>query len=88
MPPHRSCRSRHRPGGWLAVPALFPTTQYYYAMFALPVGPFVAAAMAFPWPGVPAVVTIGYAIVRVAREVRQRRFGQAGPRGGRQWEGQ
>jgi len=61
-----------RAAGWLAVPALFPTTQYYYAMFALPVDPFMAAAMAFPWPGVPALVTIGYAIVRVTLEVRQR----------------
>ncbi len=57
---------------WLAVPALFPTTQYYYAMFALPVDPFMAAAMAFPWPGVPALVTIGYAIVRLVLEMRRR----------------
>ena len=37
-----------RAAAWLIVPALFPTTQYYYAMFALPVDPFLAAAMAFP----------------------------------------
>jgi len=37
-----------RAAGWLVVPALFPTTQYYYAMFALPVDPFLAAVMAFP----------------------------------------
>lgn len=60
---------------WLAVPALFPTTQYYYAMFALPVDPFAAAAMAFPWPGVPALVTIGYAIVRLVLEMRRRSGG-------------
>ncbi len=70
---------------WLAVPALFPTTQYYYAMFALPVGPFVAAAMAFPWPGIPALVTIGYAIVRLALEVRRRRPRSGDPSSGRQW---
>ena len=65
---------------WLAVPALFPTTQYYYAMFALPVGPFLAAAMAFPWPGVPALVTIAYAAVRLALEIRQRRIASRLPR--------
>jgi hypothetical protein len=57
---------------WLAVPALFPTTQYYYAMFALPVDPFLAAAMAFPWPGVPALVTIAYAVVRLVLVMRRR----------------
>ncbi len=65
---------------WLAVPALFPTTQYYYAMFALPVGPFVAGAMAFPWPGIPALVTIGYAAVRLALEMRRRRSARVAPR--------
>jgi len=70
---------------WLAVPALFPTTQYYYAMFALPVGPFVAAAMAFPWPGAPALVTIGYAAVRLALEVRRRRSGSKSPSQGGSW---
>jgi len=61
-----------RAASWLAVPALFPTTQYHYAMFALPVNPFLAAAMAFPWRGVPALVTIGYAIVRLVLEMRRR----------------
>jgi hypothetical protein len=61
-----------RAASWLAVPALFPTTQYYYAMFALPVDPFMAAAMAFPLPGVPALVTIGYTIVRLVLEMRRR----------------
>lgn len=64
-----------RAAGWLAVPALFPTTQYYYAMFALPVDPVVAAASALPWPGVPALVTIGYAAVLVVLAVRRRRRG-------------
>ena len=64
---------------WLVVPALFPTTQYYYAMFALPVGPFAAAAMAFPWPGAPTLVTIGYGVARLALELRRRRVDGAGP---------
>ena len=62
-----------RAAGWLVVPALFPTTQYHYAMFALPVDPFMAAAMAVPLAGVPAVVTIGYAAVRLALVWRERR---------------
>jgi hypothetical protein len=36
------------------------------------VNPFLAAAMAFPWPGVPALVTIGYAIVRLVLQMRRR----------------
>jgi hypothetical protein len=54
-----------RASAWLVVPALFPTTQYYYAMFALPVDPFLAATMAFPLPMVAPVMTIAYAVVRL-----------------------
>lgn len=54
-----------RAAGWLVVPALFPTTQYYYAMFALPVDPFLAAAMAFPIPLAPPLMTICYAAARL-----------------------
>jgi hypothetical protein len=43
---------RARRAGWPS--ALFPTTQYYYAMFALPVGRSWPP-MAFPWPGAPAL---------------------------------
>ncbi len=56
-----------RAAGWLVVPALFPTTQYYYAMFALPVDPFLAAGAAFPVAGAPAYLTIAYAVVRLVR---------------------
>ena len=69
-----------RAAGWLVVPALFPTTQYYYAMFALPVDPFLAAAMAFPMPWVPPLATIGYTAVRVGL-VAWRRSGRT-PRPG------
>ena len=65
-----------RAAAWLVVPALFPTTQYYYAMFALPVDPFLAAAMAFPLAWLPPVATIGYAAVRLGL-VAWRRRGRA-----------
>jgi len=54
-----------RAAAWLVVPALFPTTQYYYAMFALPVDPFLAATMAFPLPLVAPIMTIAYTAIRV-----------------------
>ena len=68
-----------RAAGWLAVPALFPTTQYYYAMFALPIDPFLAAAMAFPVAWMPALATIGYTAVRLVAWRRSGRARQPGP---------
>lgn len=64
-----------RAAAWLVVPALFPTSQYYYAMFALPVDPFLAAAMAFPFPLVPPLLTIAYTAVRLGVAIHSRRFG-------------
>jgi hypothetical protein len=32
----------------------------------------MAVPMAFPWPGVPALVTIGYAVVRLVLEMLRR----------------
>jgi hypothetical protein len=61
-----------RAAAWLIVPALFPTTQYYYAMFTLPLDPFLAAAMAFPAQFVPPLVTIGYVATRVGLVVWRR----------------
>ena len=53
-----------RAAGWLAVPALWPASEYYYATMILPIAtPLLAFAMAIPWYGVPAFVTIGYAVV-------------------------
>ena len=69
-----------RAAGWLVVPALFPTTQYYYAMFALPVDPFLAAAMAFPVAWMAPLATIGYTAIRICL-VAWRRSGHA-PRPG------
>lgn len=61
-----------RASAWLVVPALFPTTQYYYAMFALPVDPFLAAAMAFPMTWGPPLVAIGYTSIRLVLVGRRR----------------
>ena len=55
-----------RAAGWLAVPALWPASEYHYATMILPITtPLLAFAMATPWYGVPALVTIGYAAVLV-----------------------
>jgi hypothetical protein len=61
-----------RAAGWLVVPAVFPTTQYYYAIFALPVDPFLAAGMAVPLRYVPAVLTIAYTAIRLGLALRER----------------
>src|ERR1035437_4675142 len=65
-----------RAAAWLVVPALFPTTQYYYGIFALPVDPFLAATMAFPLPLVAPIMTIAYTAVRLG-VVMWRRRGRA-----------
>jgi hypothetical protein len=55
--------------GWLAVPALWPGTEYFYATFALPLrSPWLAAALALSEPRAAAVVPwaiMAYAVVRV-----------------------
>lgn len=57
-----------RAAGWLAVPALWPASEYYYATMVLPIAtPLLAFAMAIPWYGVPAVVAVGYAAVVLMR---------------------
>ena len=59
-------RYDRRAAGWLAIPALWPASEYHYATMVLPVAtPVFALAMALPWYGVPAVVTIGYAALLV-----------------------
>ena len=67
-----------RAAAWLVVPALFPTAQYHYAMFALPVDPFLAASMAFPMYWMPPLATIGYTAVRIGI-VAWRSSGRASP---------
>ncbi|HTS14252.1 MAG TPA: hypothetical protein VMH24_01190 [Candidatus Sulfotelmatobacter sp.] len=57
-----------RAAGWLAVPALWPASEYYYATMILPLAtPLLAFAMAIPWYGVPALVTVGYAVTLLVR---------------------
>jgi hypothetical protein len=43
-------------------------------MFALPVDPLLAAAMAFPLPLVPTLLTIAYTAVRLGVAIHNRRF--------------
>ena len=50
---------------WLIVPALWPSTQLYYAVIALPVisaAPIVALAIAIPVPGLIVVGMLGQAV--------------------------
>jgi len=61
-----------RDAGWLAVPTLWPASQFFYATFVLPLrSPWLAAALAmahrvvFPTMG---QVLVAYLAIRVARE--------------------
>ncbi len=50
---------------WLAVPALWPTTQWYYATLAVPaLTPLAAAVIAIPVPGAAVVAAVIVAITR------------------------
>jgi hypothetical protein len=50
---------------WLAVPAVWPTTQWYYSTLAVPaVTPIAAAILAVPLPGAAVVATIAVALSR------------------------
>ena len=72
--------------GWLAVPALWPATQWYYSTLAMPaLTPVAAAIIAVPVPGAAVVAAIAVAYSRrntsVARFVADWRPGPpaAGP---------
>jgi len=60
-----------RAAGWLAVPALWPATQYFYATFALPLrSPWLMAALAYSKPKEAAVVPwviVAYAVCRIVQ---------------------
>lgn len=76
-----------RTAGWLAVPAVWPASEFHYGVLALPViTPAAAAALAFPLRGAPAFVAIGYAGASVARWIMARRrtapSGEVGSREG------
>lgn len=63
-----------RAAGWLAVPALWPAAEYFYATFALPLrSPWLAAALAVPATQASAFVPwtiVAYVIVRLAIALR------------------
>ena len=50
---------------WLAVPALWPTTQWYYSTLAVPaLTPLAAAVIAFPAPGAAVLAAVIVAVQR------------------------
>ncbi len=56
---------------WLAVPAVWPATQFYYVGMALPVvvgRPLLAAAFAVPVPLLVPIVTMIMAVLRLRRD--------------------
>ncbi len=66
-----------RSAPWLAIPAVWPATQTYYAVFALPVlTPLLAALVAVPIPGnVPvAVLLVAVTQLGIARKVLPARW--------------
>ncbi len=51
--------------GWLAVPALWPATQWYYSTLAMPaLTPIAAAILAVPVPGAAVLAALAVAISR------------------------
>jgi hypothetical protein len=56
---------------WFAIPALWPSTQDYYTLFALPaLRPWTAALVAIPLPGMVPAVLILMAAISVVQRVR------------------
>ncbi len=59
-----------RAAGWLSVPALWPSSQFFYSAFALPVmSPILAVGLAVDQRGLPAQVICVYAAWRLAQRV-------------------
>ena len=62
-----------RAAGWLAVPALWPAAEYFYAAFALPLrSPWLLAALAITGSQADAFVPwtiVAYVVVRVAQAI-------------------
>lgn len=57
---------RRRGAEWLAIPAVWPGTQHFYHVFAIPAHrdkPWLAAALAFPLPLLAPVAIVAYALV-------------------------
>jgi hypothetical protein len=67
-------------GAWLAVPALWPATEFHYAALALPVLAgrwWLAALLALPVPGIPAIAPALVLLEIMFRQVRGRLGGPA-----------
>jgi hypothetical protein len=63
-----------RAAGWLAVPALWPASQFHYSTLALPViNPLLAVGLASSTHGLPAATIAAYALWRLVRSVREKR---------------
>jgi hypothetical protein len=65
---------------WLAVPAIWPATQFYYVSMALPVAarrPILAAALALPVPLMTPIAVMVMAALKVWRERHERQVGLA-----------
>jgi hypothetical protein len=59
-----------RAAGWLSVPALWPSSQFFYSAFALPVmSPILAVGLAVDQRGLPAQVICVYAAWRLAQKL-------------------
>jgi hypothetical protein len=57
---------------WLAVPAIWPTTQWYYSTLAVPAAtPIAAAILAIPLPGAAVIATVAVAISRRNTSLRK-----------------
>jgi hypothetical protein len=57
---------RHRGAEWLAIPAVWPGTQLFYHVFALPTvrdKPWLAALLALPMPLLAPCAVIAYAVL-------------------------
>jgi hypothetical protein len=57
---------RHRGGEWLSIPALWPGTQFFYHVFAMPTlrdKPWLAALLALPMPLLAPCAVIAYAVL-------------------------
>ena len=72
---------------WLAVPALWPWTQWYYATIAIPAfakrtppAVIAAALLAVPIPGFPVLAAVAVAAGRVVTEGRHGTVGDQGSR--------
>ena len=72
-----------RAAGWLAVPAVWPSSQFHYSTMALPVmSPFLAVFLAVPMLREPPVVIILEVFRRLLTPVVARRLTSVGSAGG------